>query len=533
MLAQQASLTKASEPSARAKTRSDRSNDAQQHSAYANPDLAQTAALQAKANRAPTVQRLQNLQRKANGRDARQDATQQQTSEARTDPTSALQHVLPTPPTHARPNAGQSLGFAGAGASFGAAPIQRKRGTLRGATTLQTQNPPTGKVQHPALIGAKNTPVQNPVADQMGATVTQMSRKDYHAWRGSWQAQSAPHGVMHQGDRSTVARWQAPGSVLQQIKFPLTPKMKAGLVMAEASLTIIAGIGGLVAGVGFGAVPLVVPSILGLIVGALKFTRGALMWGEKAPEGKKLAVIDTLRTIEALVAGVGALLADPTSFFKIPAMIFAITKLLRSLATALADLMEAKGWSKSPLQKAFIKGLKLFSALAHAVEVATAGFSAGAGLVMGGAAIAEGGAEAATGTAQVIAGVGGLGIAGTKDVRTADQFLTADKIKGQGGADAVRDPPAQNVEPDGGAGGSEAAEEAAIAIGSTVRVGYHVRFDVVGTVLDIVPKGDATYIEVFVDRCYQPGTTEDSDSPDKSIVMGQALKWKETSCHPE
>ena len=305
-------------------------------------------------------------------------------------------------------------------APAGQAADQHGRTNLRNTTQLQRQMPTFGAVQYPALIGARNTPLVTPFTEQMGAAVTQMARADYDAWRGSPTGRALPHGVLHQGDRSTVARFGHGTPVAQRFSIPLTQKMKAGLVMAEASLTIIAGLVGLGAGVGFGAVPLVVPSILALITGAVKLGRGVLMYQEKAPEGTRLAVIDTLRTIEALVAGAGALLADPTSFYKIPAMIFAIAKLVRSLATALADLIDTKSGKKPSI---FVKGLRALSAVAHAVEVATIGFSSGAGIVDGIGGIAEGGEALAGGIARTAAGVTGLGIGAAKDIRTVDQFV--------------------------------------------------------------------------------------------------------------
>lgn len=294
------------------------------------------------------------------------------------------------------------------------------RANLRNTTQLQRQIPTYGAVQYPALIGARNTPLDTPFTQQMGAAVTQMARADYDAWRDSPTGRALPHGVMHQGDHSTVARYAHATPVAQRFSIPLTPKMKAGLVIAEASLTIIAGLVGLGAGIGFGAIPLVVPSILALFTAGVKLARGIVMYQEKAPEGTRLAVIDTMRTIEALVAGVGALLADPTSFYKIPAMIFAITKLVRSLATALADRIDTKSGKKPSI---FVKGLRALSAVAHAVEVATIGFSSGAGIVDGIGGIAEGGEALAGGIARTAAGVTGLGIGAAKGIRTLDQFV--------------------------------------------------------------------------------------------------------------
>ncbi len=307
-----------------------------------------------------------------------------------------------------------------------AEPVQRHAisGTgahLRGTTVLQKSAAPTGQVQSPALIGAQNTPLQSDMLDQMGVAATQMSRADYDQWRGTMQCKSSMHGAYHNGDQTTVTRWRNARDVAQLFEFPLSQKMKAGLVMGEAALTIIAGIGGLVAGTGFGAIPLIVPSILALIVGVVKFGRGALMYSDDKPEGKKLALIDVLRTIEALVAGVGALMLDPTSFYKIPSMIFAIAKLVRSLATALADLLDGKGGATT---KVFVKGLKALAALAHVVEAVTVGFSAGAGLAEGAEMLSSGG-DAATGVSKVASGLAGAGIGGAKAVRAADQ---SDKV---------------------------------------------------------------------------------------------------------
>ncbi|MFK7879424.1 hypothetical protein [Roseobacter sp.] len=371
----------------------------QRHSA---PTTTRLFSLQAQAQTQPAVQRIARLQAAADAAGSERDIETLPRAETRTH-----MHQLNGTAADSRQN-------------------PRKYAGLRGSTPLQRQVPNHGAVQYPALIGAKNTPIDTPYSQQMGASVTQMSRKDYQRWQGSLQAKAAPHGVMHQGNRSTVARWQNAAPVAQRLKLPklpLTQKMKAGLVMAEASLTIIAGVAGLVAGVGFGAVPLVVPSILALVVGALKFGRGYLMYQEDAPEGKRLAAIDTIRTIEAGVALVGALMADPTSFYKIPSMIFAIAKSVRALATALADAVDAKTGKKPSV---FVKGLRGLSAVAHAIEVAAAGFSAGAGLVDGLSAISAG-TEVAAGTAKAVASAGGVGIAGAKAVRTADQFETLGK----------------------------------------------------------------------------------------------------------
>lgn len=285
-------------------------------------------------------------------------------------------------------------------------------GKLRSGAAMQRAQDSRASVQYPALIGVPNQPVQSPVP---GVVVTQLARADYDTWKNSAQAANTMHGAHHQGGQTYLARMASPAGVMQQFSFPLTPKMKAGLVMAEGALTFIAGIVGITAVAGTGAANLIVPAVAAVAVGVSKFIRGCLMWGEKAPEGKKLVVIDALRTLEAAVAIVGATFVDPSSLFKIPAMLFGVAKAVRALSMALADYWEAN--SKHPI---LVKGLRGLAAFAHVVEVATVGFSSVGGLVAGAVAMADG-AEFAKGGAKVIGGAMGFATGVSKAVRAADQ----------------------------------------------------------------------------------------------------------------
>ena len=182
--------------------------------------------------------------------------------------------------------------------------------------------------------------------------------------------------------------------------------MKAGLVMAEGALTFIAGIVAIGLTAGTAALPALIPAIATTTIGAIKFVRGALMWGENKPEGLKLVVIDALRGLEAAAAILGAAFLDPSMLFKLPMLVFGIAKAVRSLATALTD------WLGEDTQHTIIrKGLMGLSSIAHAVEVASLAIASPEMMMEGGAKIAGG---LAVGAAAV-----------SKAARTADQGKAA------------------------------------------------------------------------------------------------------------
>ena len=239
--------------------------------------------------------------------------------------------------------------------------------------------------------------------DQMGISTTIMSNEAYADWQGTAQFKTSLHGACKAGDKTVVTQFKDSSEVAQLF---LSPKMKAGLVMAEGALTFIAGIVAIGLTAGTAALPALIPAIATTTIGAIKFVRGALMWGENKPEGLKLVVIDALRGLEAAAAILGAAFLDPSMLFKLPMLVFGIAKAVRSLATALTD------WLGEDTQHTIIrKGLMGLSSLAHAVEVASLAIASPEMMMEGGAKIAGG---LAVGAAAV-----------SKAARTADQGKAA------------------------------------------------------------------------------------------------------------
>lgn len=252
--------------------------------------------------------------------------------------------------------------------------------------------------------------------DQMGVSATTMSNEAFAEWKETAQCKMGLHGACRAGDKTIVTQFKDPSQITQL----LSSKMKAGLVMAEGALTFIAGIVAIVVTASTGQIPAMIPAIMTTVVGALKFGRGLIMWKENSL-GKHPALIDALRALEAAAALVGAAFLDPSSFFKIPLLIFGVAKAVRSLATAITDWM-----GEDTGQPIIRKGLMGLASLAHALEVAAL---AVASPVM----IAEG-------DSKILGGLAMGAVAISKGIRTVDQSKSAnqapwgrDSIKGDGG----------------------------------------------------------------------------------------------------
>lgn len=85
----------------------------------------------------------------------------------------------------------------------------------------------------------------------------------------------------------------------------------------------------------------------------------------------------------------------------------------------------------------------------------------------------------------------------------------------------MHQPPAMNEQAERN---QVSAKSTAIMIGSQVRVRYHLYYDVVGIVRSIE---DAVkpIVEVHVNHCYEPGTTNEFSSDHTAIVLNKKAKW--------
>lgn len=230
-----------------------------------------------------------------------------------------------------------------------------------------------------------------------------MSNEAYAAWKETAQCKMGLYGACSAGDKTIVTQFKDPSQVTQLF---LSPKGKAGRVMAEGALTLIAG----VIAIGITANPLaimtILPAIMTTLVGVAKFARGLLMWGDNKPEGGKLAIIDALRGVEAAAAVLGAVHLGPSPLTKIPLLVFGIAKVVRSLATAITD------WLGEDTDHTIIrKGLMYLASLAHYLEhyaLTAASFGM----------YAEGGVKIAGGVAMSLVAI-------SKRTRAADQLESA------------------------------------------------------------------------------------------------------------
>ena len=238
-----------------------------------------------------------------------------------------------------------------------------------------------------------------------GTVQAKMSNADYAAWKESVQCKAAgPHGSCAFGDHHTmVTQFSASDDALQMISLAgakkwlgdRKAKAKAVLVVGEGVLTLAAGVAVTAASSGFAAVP----GVLTAIVGVSKIVRGCLMYhlaANPSPDyGGINAAVDLLRGIEAILAGVaGALSGNPVKM--VAGIVFAIAKLVRSIAAAVANTTKDAGM-KAKARKV--------AAVAHAFEVVAGGISAGTGLVSGE-------------SAKIVAGAAGATTAVSKAVRT-------------------------------------------------------------------------------------------------------------------
>lgn len=250
---------------------------------------------------------------------------------------------------------------------MGAIALQRVARTPRAdhnSTILQRRPAPTGRVHYPAIVGASNTPVHSAQLDQAGIAATSMSSADYDTWKNTLQGKFTHHGTCVSGDRTFVTQFKPGPGTMQLWGWPEWAKpsedsaarLTGGLIMAEAVLTLAAAIAA-------GAVLNLlgtIPAVVGIVVGSLKFLRGALVYSNAPPATKK-RLGDTGRLIEGSLAILGA--ANLTDFRKWPLIIFGIAKTLRSIVQFIADELELHD-SSPGLQK----GLNLIASGLHGIE---------------------------------------------------------------------------------------------------------------------------------------------------------------------
>lgn len=233
----------------------------------------------------------------------------------------------------------------------------------RTATQPTFWTPTAGLLQ---LMSAGKTPEQTaPVQRALdGMTLASMTPASYAAWQGTAQCKAAPHGAISIGNRTLVTQYKRSQQIMQLLGWPsfssdTLTRVKGGLVALEGALTF--GVS-LAAGVLSGGVG-TLPAIVGMVVGGVKFARGIIMTIKvsDANKGKKAALVDVLRALEAAGSIVGALNVD--GFRRLPLLVFGIAKAFRSLLTMITDYMgEETDW---PL---FRKFLMMVSTAAHYVE---------------------------------------------------------------------------------------------------------------------------------------------------------------------
>ncbi|MFT4600348.1 MAG: hypothetical protein ACI857_000522 [Arenicella sp.] len=254
-----------------------------------------------------------------------------------------------------------------------------------------------------------------------GIDYTTMSSGDYTDWKGTAQCKAAPHGTFTLNDQVIVTQFSQSSEILQ--RWELSDKTKAKLVLAEGILTLAASVVGIV-GLSAGlpaTLPLLGGAIAGAVVGVIKSIRGGLMLTDATNDSVHVTkdLLDILRALEAVVAGIGAAIAqNPAAIF------FVIAKMVRAAIRAYIDEKEANHEAIKPLTKKLLLGGE---ALAHAVEVGALFFSGAQGLA------AEEGFKHAGGAIAMAVGA-------SKGGRTLDQTNKA--IKAPSGAKELQDTPA-------------------------------------------------------------------------------------------
>ncbi|WP_298293949.1 DUF4157 domain-containing protein [uncultured Litoreibacter sp.] len=224
------------------------------------------------------------------------------------------------------------------------------------ASPAALQNP---RGDRPAQLMALHAYPKAPTHDGLSALGVQsvsMPVADYAQWRGTMQRRGIAHGAVAAGDRMVVTQFA--GGTMQF--WPSWAQVTSILLVSEGVLTVAAGIGAmkLTAGIAFW------PAMLGAFAGAAKILRGIFTWpakdalgNETRPTGKRLVLLNTLRSLEGLLAlGSGAWMKDPK------VIAFGAIKTLRAAITIATDLMRDN--PNSNLRK----GLMFLSMLLQAAE---------------------------------------------------------------------------------------------------------------------------------------------------------------------
>ena len=248
-------------------------------------------------------------------------------------------------------------------------------------------------VQAAQLIGLRAYHPQTAATDASIQTMT-MPAADYSHWGPLLQRRGIMHGAARAGDQMVVTQYAT--APLQLFGWPSRRQLTAILLIGEGVLTVTAGIGAMVLTSGIA----VLPAFMGALAGAAKIARGCLTWpaknqqGEETkPTGKRLALIDGLRSLEGILSLVGGALAGNPK-----AIVFGAIKILRSLFTAGADYLRDE--EDSMLRK----GLMTISALLQFAEAGLVG-------AIGGDVIASA-AEAPNALAEGLTVAGGAMTAG-------------------------------------------------------------------------------------------------------------------------
>ncbi|MEO9652047.1 MAG: hypothetical protein ABJ360_12375 [Roseobacter sp.] len=284
-------------------------------------------------------------------------------------------------------------------------------------------------MQRASMAGHSKTPGEtmaqgSAMLGELGMTAHSMSNDEYSDWSGTFQCKMGMHGKAQIGGRTIVTQYKSAQDAAQFAGFFKRNKEKfaAGLVMAEAALTITAAILGITTGSATGAVPIIVGSAIGLGSGVVKLIRGIIMMqqADKDPADKNQTAqkwIAGLRTVEAILAGIAILVGNPLDWKKIPAMIFVIAKLVRSIEMGI--IVKLKTEPNTPENQQKIDKAKRIAKIAHWFEVGALAVTGAVGIGIGATADAVDASDALKLEGMQKAGGLALGIGASKAVRAS------------------------------------------------------------------------------------------------------------------
>ncbi|MFZ5962460.1 eCIS core domain-containing protein [Thalassococcus sp. BH17M4-6] len=260
-------------------------------------------------------------------------------------------------------------------------------------------------------------------AQAAGLQTVSMPAGDYAHWGAALQRRGIPHGAVPSGDRMIVTQYA--GAVTQAFGLPSLRQATSLLLFAEALATM----GAAIAAFSFSGGVAWFPALLGGLSGLAKFLRAIVTWPSTTEEGTerpaagwKIIAMDTLRGVEGGLALWGALsLSDPAAIKKLPLIVYAAIKLVRSAIQALTDFLK---WNDSWAgARTFLSFLAAFLQLLEGAALMVAGI---------------GGIEAATATSETLGGAISTGIGVSKGVRAGLQ--TGAAVKDMRAANPERQP---------------------------------------------------------------------------------------------